>query len=69
MMYRFTTRPLSDFVDKVPDLNDVAGDDGVLFVRDGTGFAGVESVARVSLSECADFFAQSTIDDRVDASG
>ena len=50
MMYRFTTRPLSDFVDEVPDLNDVAGDDGVLFVRDGTGFAGVESVARVSLT-------------------
>ena len=69
MMYRFATRPLSDFVDEVPDLNDVAGDDGVLFVRDGTGFAGVATVARVSLSECADFFAQSTIDDRVDAPG
>jgi menaquinone-specific isochorismate synthase len=69
MMYRFTTRPLSDFVDEVPDLNDVAGDDGMLFVRDGTGFAGVASVARVPLSECAEFFVQSTIDDRVDAPG
>ena len=69
MMYRFATRPLSDFVDEVPDLNDMAGDDGVLFVRDGTGFAGVESIARVPLSECPDFFAQSTIDDRVDAPG
>jgi menaquinone-specific isochorismate synthase len=69
MMYRFTTRPLSDFVDEVPDLNDLAGDDGMLFVRDGTGFAGVASVARVPLSECAEFFVQSTIDDRVDAPG
>ena len=69
MMRRFVTRPLADFVDTVPDLNDVAGDDGVLFVRDGTGFAGVASVAQVPLGECAEFFAQSTIDDRVDAPG
>lgn len=69
MMHRFVTRPLADFVDTVPDLNDVAGDDGVLFVRDGTGFAGLASVARVPLGECAEFFAQSTIDDRVDAPG
>ena len=69
MMYRFTTRPLSDFVDEVPDLTDVAGDDGMLFVRDGSGFAGVAPLARMPLGECAEFFAQSTIDDRVDAPG
>ena len=69
MMHRFVTRPLAEFVDTVPDLNDVAGDDGVLFVRDGTGFAGLAKVARVPLGECAEFFAQSTIDDRVDAPG
>ena len=69
MMHRFVTRPLADFVDIVPDLNDVAGDDGMLFVRDGAGFAGVAPLARMPLCECAEFFAQSTIDDRVDAPG
>ena len=53
----------------MPDLNDVAGDDGMLFVRDGSGFAGVAPLARMPLGECAEFFAQSTIDDRVDAPG
>ena len=69
MMHRFVTRPLADFVDIMPDLNDVAGEDGVLFVRDGSGFAGVAPLARMPLGECAEFFTQSTIDDRVDAPG
>ena len=34
------TRPLAAFTDSPPDLNDVAADDGVLFVRGGDGVAG-----------------------------
>lgn len=44
---RAITRPLEEFTDQVPDLNDVAADDGVLFVRDGSGLAGRGVAARV----------------------
>ncbi len=43
---RAVTRPLSEFVDEVPDLNDIAADDGVLFVRGGVGLAGRGVAAR-----------------------
>lgn len=41
------TRPLSEFTDATPDLNDVAADDGVLFVRGGNGIAGRGLAQRV----------------------
>ena len=44
---RAVTRPLADVVDLPPDLNDVAGGDGYLFVRDGVGVAGRGVAARV----------------------
>ncbi|MEP4591406.1 MAG: isochorismate synthase, partial [Ilumatobacter sp.] len=45
---RAVTRPLSEFVDEVPDLNDIAADDGVLFVRGGVGLAGRGVAVRLS---------------------
>lgn len=46
---RAHTRPL----DRDLDLNDVAGGDGYLFVRDGVGFAGRGVAARVPLADVA----------------
>jgi len=47
------TRPLSDFSDEAVDLNDVAGGDGVLFVRNGVGIAGRGVAARVPVDDAA----------------
>jgi isochorismate synthase len=47
------TRPLSDFTDEAVDLNDVAGGDGVLFVRNGVGIAGSGVAARVPADDAA----------------
>ena len=44
---RAITRPLSDFTDVATDLNDVAADIGVLFVRGGSGLAGRGRARRV----------------------
>ena len=63
---RSTTRPLSDFVDAAPDLNDVAGSDGYLFVRNGVGIAGQGVAARIPVDEAVRFLAsidhQSSVD-------
>ncbi len=45
------TRPLAELTDAVPDLNDIAAGDGVLFVRDGVGFAGRGIAARWPIDE------------------
>jgi len=45
------SRPLTEVVDDVPDLNDLAGEDGYLFVRNGVGFAGRGVAARVPLDD------------------
>jgi isochorismate synthase len=45
------SRPLAEFTDHPPDLNDVAGDDGVLFVRGGSGFAGQGVAARCTTDD------------------
>lgn len=47
------------------DLNDVARNSGVLFVRDGVGFAGRGEVARVPVDEVVEFLAGIEHDDRV----
>jgi len=52
---RAVTRPLADFVDGPVDLNDVAGGDGTLFVRNAVGVAGVGTAATVPVDEAADF--------------
>lgn len=59
---RAVTRLLSDQI----DLNDVAGSDGLLFVRDGVGFAGRGVVARVDSSECEAFLGSIDHDNRTD---
>jgi menaquinone-specific isochorismate synthase len=52
-------------VDGELDLNDVAGGDGYLFVRDGVGFAGRGVAARVPVDEAVSFLASIDHDDRV----
>ena len=52
---RAVTRPLADFVDGPVDLNDVAGGDGTLFVRNAVGVAGLGTAATVPVDEAADF--------------
>ena len=45
------TRPLSAYVDGPVDLNDIAGSDGVLFVRNAVGLAGHGVAARCSVDD------------------
>lgn len=62
---RAVTRPLS-----VPvDLNDVAGSNGFLFVRDGVGMAGLGEVARVPVDHVEDFLASIKREDHVNVPG
>jgi len=62
---RSVTRPLADDV----DLNDIAGSDGLLFVRDGVGFAARGVAAAVPASDIAAFLASIESDDEVDVPG
>ncbi len=48
------TRPLSDFVDGTVDLNDIAGGDGTLFVRNAVGMAGRGIAITVPVDEAAE---------------
>jgi len=66
---RLVTRPLREFVDGDCDLNDVAGHDGVLFVRNGVGFAGVGELARVPLNEAGSVLSEMMCDDNVASTG
>lgn len=58
---RAVTTPLDVDV----DLNDVAGADGILFVRDGVGFAGRNEAARVPIDDAVAVLAAIDHDDRV----
>ena len=60
------TRPLAEFVDVAPDLNDVAGDDGVLFVREGSGVAGRGVAARVAIDDAVELLASIDHDSTVE---
>ncbi len=60
---RAVTRPLPDDI----DLNDVAGPDGYLFVRDGVGIAGRGVAARVPLGDVPAVLAAIEHDDGVGA--
>jgi menaquinone-specific isochorismate synthase len=66
---RAVTRPLADFVDGPVDLNDVAGGDGTLFVRNAVGVAGLGTAATVPVDEAADFLAALDHDATVPAGG
>jgi len=60
------TRPLSEFTDSTPDLNDIAADDGVLFVRGGHGVAGCGEAARVDADAASDLLASIQHDSTVE---
>lgn len=69
MTSRFVTRPLSDFTDTSCDLNDLAGSEGILFVRNGVGFAGVGNMKRLSLPDAMATLRASRHDSSVDEPG
>ncbi|MBJ7427110.1 MAG: hypothetical protein JHD22_09235, partial [Ilumatobacteraceae bacterium] len=48
-------RATTQIFDAAVDLNDVAGGDGYLFVRDGVGFAGQGIAHSISADAAADF--------------
>jgi len=70
---RATTRLLSEvsstFTADQIDLTAIAGSDGMLFVRNGVGFATRGIAARVGSHEAKDFLATIQVDDSVNASG
>jgi|688.fasta_scaffold34709_5 menaquinone-specific isochorismate synthase len=55
MTVRFVTRRLSEFSDQAADLNDLAGSGGLLFVRNGVGYAGIGEITRVPLEEAVSY--------------
>ena len=63
------TRPLSAYSDAMVDLNDVAGGDGHLFVRNAVGVAGRGVATRVPIDDAAAFLASLPHDSTVDAAG
>ncbi len=63
------TRPLSVYTDGPVDLNDIAGGDGVLFVRNAVGVAGRGVAATVPVDEAADFLAGLDHDSTVPGAG
>lgn len=63
------TRPLSAYSDRPVDLNDIAGGDGVLFVRNAVGIAGRAVAATVPVDEAADFLAGLDHDSTVPGAG
>lgn len=68
-MLKFTTRPLRDFTDEHCDLNDVAASDGVLFVRNGVGFAGRGIAFRGKASDVRKALIGASTDDAVNLTG
>jgi menaquinone-specific isochorismate synthase len=63
------TRPLATFTDAPVDLNDVAGGDGHLFVRNAVGFAGQGVAARVPIDDASTFLASLPHDSTVAGAG
>lgn len=60
-MSRFVVRPLADFSEADPDINEVAGSHGYLFVRNGAGFAGVGEAARLPIDEAVRWLEASSV--------
>ena len=63
---RATTRLLAEVSPEAPDLNDVAGSDGHLFVRDGVGIAGRGVARRVPIDDAVEILATIDHDSTVD---
>jgi menaquinone-specific isochorismate synthase len=63
------TRPLSDFVDGPVDLNDIAGGDGTLFVRNAVGMAGRGIATTVPVDEAAELLGSFDHDTTVPVAG
>ncbi len=66
---RAITRPLSAYTDEPVDLNDIAGGDGVLFVRNAVGVAGRGRAATIAVDEAAAFLAGLDHDSTVQGAG
>lgn len=68
---RATTRPLSEVSSTITadqiDLTAIAGSDGMLFVRNGVGFATRGIAARVASHEAKEFLASIQVDDSVNS--
>lgn len=69
MTVSLVTRPLRDFTDGPINLTDVAGESGLLFVRDNTGFAASHAGMRVPLHQVSAFFADVHCDSTLDIPG
>ena len=63
------TRPLSAYTDRGVDLNDVAGGDGMLFVRNAVGIAGRGVAATVPVDDAVGFLADLDHDSTVPGVG
>jgi menaquinone-specific isochorismate synthase len=66
---RAVTRPLSAYADGPVDLNDIAGGDGVLFVRNAIGVAGRGVAATVPVDDAVAFLADLDHDTTVPGAG
>jgi menaquinone-specific isochorismate synthase len=66
---RAVTRPLSAYADGPVDLNDIAGGDGVLFVRNAVGVAGRGVAATVPVDDAVAFLADLDHDSTVPGIG
>jgi menaquinone-specific isochorismate synthase len=66
---RAVTRPLSAYTDAPVDLNDIAGGDGMLFVRNAVGIAGRDVAATVPADEAVAFLAGLDHDSTVPGAG
>jgi len=66
---RAVTRPLSAYSGGPVDLNDVAGGDGYLFVRNAVGLAGRGVAAMVPIDDAAEALAAISHDSTVDGAG
>ena len=66
---RLLSEVSSSYTNQEIDLNAIAGSDGMLFVRNGIGFATRGVAARVSSHEAKSFLANIEVDDSVNAPG
>jgi len=57
----FEVRPLADFTNDERDIGDIAGSDGLLFVRNGAGFVGIGEAVRLPIDQVPKWLNQSTV--------
>ena len=66
MNVSLVTRPLRDFTDAPINLTEVAGDSGLLFVRDNVGFAASHTGTRIPLPQLPAYLAALKCDSSID---